>query len=70
MIKLGGKYRYRVGNFVMSVKFEIISRKDDHWVGRSLDEFETYWYFNDNGQQIGTQESGINGKLINVWLVL
>lgn len=68
-IKLGARYYYRVGNYISCTQFEIISHDGCLWIGRSYDSFETKWYFNDNGQQVGTEESGIFGECNDVWLV-
>jgi hypothetical protein len=70
MLRVGGVYRYRVGSHVNATEFEIITKEDYYYIGRSLDSFEVRWFFNNNGQQIGTEHSGFHTTLLDVWLLL
>jgi hypothetical protein len=60
-IRVGGRYRYRIGDYVIDTYFVIESYDGTRYAGRTEDWCETVWYFNSLGEQVGTELSPNSG---------
>ena len=60
-IRVGGRYRYKVGEYIVNTYFRIESFDGTKFIGRSDNWCEAIWYFNASGEQIGTELSPDSG---------
>jgi hypothetical protein len=60
-IRVGGKYLYRIGDYVIDTYFLIESFDGTRYTGRAQCWTEAVWYFDSTGKQIGTQLSPNSG---------
>lgn len=68
-IKIGEKYRYRIGNTIINTYFLIERFENSRYVGRAMNWAGSVWYFDENGVQIGTEHTPNEGTS-NVCLII
>ena len=60
-IRVGGRYRYRIGSYIIDTYFQIENYDGIKYIGRAMCWTDAVWYFDSEGKQIGTELSPNSG---------
>lgn len=68
-LRIGGRYRYKIGSYVVDTYFVIENTDGITFTGRARDWTCAIWYFDSQGRQIGTEQDP-DGGVSSISLVL